>query len=206
MRMTNAIRLIAYSRSPRCQMWYQRVIETDTTQSASTTVRHKPLSTSTASTAVQYTPVATSLSRDRQCVDDSPAQFRRVRLRCRDTVVNVKRGIWEIEYMDDIFIHVDGVAFSYYQVALLVAIHQVLSDEDLGSIISSLPGKVNRTPLPCQNIMRQIQYHSQERVRSIYMSVYVNRSFWRKEARRVYEAWTSLLRRRSLAYQLFLDD
>ena len=95
--------------------------------------------------------------------------------------------------MDDIFMHVDGVAFSSYEVALSVAIklyitdpiHQVLSDEDLGFIISSLRGKVNGTPLPCQNIMRQIQWHSQEGVFSIY------RSFWRKEAKRVYDALTS---------------
>lgn len=71
MRLINAMGHIAYNFSPRCQMWYQRVIETDTTQFASRTVQH--------------TQPSTSSSRKRQWVDegldDSPAQFRRVRLR-----------------------------------------------------------------------------------------------------------------------------
>ena len=72
MRMISAIRHIAYSRSPSCQMWYQRVIEMNPPESASTTV--------------QDTQPSTSSSRKRQWVDeeeldDSPGQFRRVRLR-----------------------------------------------------------------------------------------------------------------------------
>ena len=72
MRMINAIRHIAYYGSPSCEMWYQRVIEMNPPESASTTV--------------QDTQPSTSSSRKRQWVDDeglddSPGQFRRVRLR-----------------------------------------------------------------------------------------------------------------------------
>ena len=73
MRMVNAIGHIAYYCSPRCQMWYQRVTEMDPPKSASTTV--------------QDTPLSKSNQQKRQGVDgeepdDSPAQFRRVRMRC----------------------------------------------------------------------------------------------------------------------------
>ena len=73
MRMINAIRHFAYSRSPGCQMWYQRVIEMYPPKFASMTVQDLQLST--------------SIWKKRQWVDDDelddrPAQFRRVRLRC----------------------------------------------------------------------------------------------------------------------------
>ena len=72
MPMINATRHNAYYCSPRCQMRYQRVIEMNPPESTGTTV--------------QDTQLSTSSSRKRQWVDeeeldDSPAQFRRVRLR-----------------------------------------------------------------------------------------------------------------------------
>ena len=73
MRMINAIRHIAYFCSPTCQMWYQRVIESNATQSASRTVQDTQLSTSS-SRKQQWV--------DDKQLDDSPAQFRRVRLKC----------------------------------------------------------------------------------------------------------------------------
>ena len=74
MRMINAIRQIANYRSPRCQMWYQRVIEMRSPDFESTTV--------------QDIQPSTSSSQQRKWVDDkeledSPAQFRRVRLKSR---------------------------------------------------------------------------------------------------------------------------
>ena len=83
-----AIRRIAYSRSPGCQMWYQRVTETTPPEFASTTVQDRQQSTSS--------------SRQRQWVDDeepedSPAQFRRVRLRCGREFPDQRDPVTEIE-------------------------------------------------------------------------------------------------------------
>ena len=91
----------------------------------------------------------------------------------------------------------NGVSFSKYELEVSCAIklwiknanNAVPSDETLGYIINSLRGKVNGTALPCANLVPQIQRHSQEGVRSIYMSVYVNKSYWGREASRVYYAW-----------------
>lgn len=220
MRMIHATRPIAYYWSPRCQMWYQRVIETDTTQFASTIVQNGwQLSPSTAGTTVQGTQVSTTFSQDRQCVDDSPAQFRRVRLRCWDQNANVQkmtvghgndRSIDDdqvdfgddspvIERVGDGYVIENGVAFSRYELELAVALklwiketnNWPLSDEKIGLIFNSLRGRVNRAALPCQGLVVKIQRHPQEKVRAIYMSVYVSKSYWDKEARRVYDAWTS---------------
>ena len=92
---------------------------------------------------------------------------------------------------------INGVAFSRYELEVVCAIklwiknanNTVPSDEILGYVVNFLRGKVNGTPLPCANIVRQIQRHSQEGVRSIYMGVYVNKSYWDREAHRVYYAW-----------------
>ncbi|KAF6233861.1 hypothetical protein HO173_008073 [Letharia columbiana] len=94
-------------------------------------------------------------------------------------------------------ITINGATFSRYECQVACAIKlwiknansAVPSDETLGYIVNSLRGKVNGTAMPCQNIMPQIQRHSQEGVRSIYMSVYVNKSYWNREASRVYYAW-----------------
>ena len=91
---------------------------------------------------------------------------------------------------------INGAAFSKYECEICCAIklyirdvnNAVPSDDTLGYIINSMRGEVNGSPLPCQNIIPQIQRHSQEQVRSIYMSVYVNKSFWGREANRVYNA------------------
>lgn len=92
---------------------------------------------------------------------------------------------------------INGAVFSRYECEVSCAIklwiknanNAVPSDETLGYIINSLRGRVNGTALPCQNLVPQIQRHSQEGVRSIYMSVYVNKSYWGREASRVYYAW-----------------
>lgn len=92
---------------------------------------------------------------------------------------------------------INGTTFSRYECQISCAIklwiknanNAVPSDDTLGYIVNSLRGRVNGTALPCQNIMAQIQRHSQEGVRSIYMSVYVNQSHWGREASRVYYAW-----------------
>lgn len=92
---------------------------------------------------------------------------------------------------------INGATFSRYECQISCAIklwiknanNAAPSDETLGYIVNSLRGKVSGTGLPCQNIMPQIQRHSQEGVRSIYMSVYVNKSHWGREANRVYYAW-----------------
>ena len=92
---------------------------------------------------------------------------------------------------------INGATFSRYECQVSCAIklwiknanNAVPNDETLGYIVNSLRGKVNGTALPCQNIMHQIQRHSQEGVRSIYMSVYVNKPHWAREANRVYYAW-----------------
>lgn len=92
---------------------------------------------------------------------------------------------------------INGATFSKYELEVSCAIKlwiknansAVPSDETLGYIINSLRGKVNGTAMPCQNLVPQIQRHSQEAVRSIYMSVYVNKSYWGREASRVYYAW-----------------
>ena len=91
----------------------------------------------------------------------------------------------------------NGASFSKYELEVSCAIklfiknanNAVPNDETLGYIINSLRGRVNGTPLPCANLVHQIQRHSQEGVRSIYMSVYVNKSYWGREASRVYYAW-----------------
>ena len=91
----------------------------------------------------------------------------------------------------------NAVSFSKYELEVSCAIKlwiknansAVPSDETLGYIINSLRGRVNGPPLPCANLVPQIQRHSQEAVRSIYMSVYVNKSYWEREASRVYYAW-----------------
>ena len=90
----------------------------------------------------------------------------------------------------------NGATFSKYECEISCAIklwiknanNAVPSDDTLGYIINSLRG-FNGTAMPCQNIVHQIQRHSQEGVRSIYMSVYVNKSYWQREASRVYYAW-----------------
>ncbi|CAD6574789.1 MAG: hypothetical protein ASARMPRED_006914 [Alectoria sarmentosa] len=92
---------------------------------------------------------------------------------------------------------INGATFSRYECQLACAINlwiknankAVPSDETLGYIINSIRGKVNGTGLPCQNIIPQIQRHSQEGVRSIYLSVYVNKNHWERQANRVYYAW-----------------
>ena len=92
---------------------------------------------------------------------------------------------------------INGATFSRYELEVVCAIklwiknanNAVPSDEILGYVVNSLRGKVNGTPPPCQNIVPQIQRHSQEGVRSLYMSVYVNKSYWDREANRVYYAW-----------------
>ena len=94
-------------------------------------------------------------------------------------------------------ITINNATFSRYECEVSCAIRLWIrnannaspSDETLGYIVNSLRGRVNGTALPCQNLTQQIQRHSQERVRSIYMSVYVNKSYWEREARRVYYAW-----------------
>ena len=73
---------IAYFRSPRCKRWYQRVLETITTEPI-------PISTIDPKVVVQDTQLPTSRPRKRQRIDDedsddNPAQFRRVRLRYWD--------------------------------------------------------------------------------------------------------------------------
>ena len=91
---------------------------------------------------------------------------------------------------------INGVTFSKYELEVSCAIklwiknanNAVPSDETLGYIVNSLRGNAG-TSLPCQNVVPQIQRHSQEVVRSIYMSVYVNKSYWGREASRVYYAW-----------------
>ena len=92
---------------------------------------------------------------------------------------------------------INGATFSRYECEVSCAIklwirnanNAVPSDDTLGYIVNSLRGRVNGTALPCQNLMAQIQRHPQEGVRSIYMSVYVNKSYWGREASRVYYAW-----------------
>ncbi|KAL9076162.1 MAG: hypothetical protein Q9161_001209 [Pseudevernia consocians] len=92
---------------------------------------------------------------------------------------------------------INGATFSRYECQVCCAIklwiknanRAVPSDETLGYIVNSLRGRVDGTAMPCQNIVPQIQRHSQEGVRSIYMSVYVNKSHWDREAHRVYYAW-----------------
>ena len=91
---------------------------------------------------------------------------------------------------------INGATFSKYECEICCAIklwirdanNAAPSDKILGYIIKSMRGKVNGSPLPCQNILQQIQRHSQAQVRSIYMSVYVNKSYWEREAIRVYNA------------------
>lgn len=95
------------------------------------------------------------------------------------------------------FINFNGATFSRYECQIACAIklwirnanNAVPSDDTLGYIVNSLRGKVNGTALPCQNIMAQIQRHSQESVRSIHLSVCVNKTYWEREANRVYYAW-----------------
>ena len=92
---------------------------------------------------------------------------------------------------------INGVTFSRYELQLVCAIklwirnanNVVLSDEILGDVVNFLRGKVNRTGLPCLNIVPQIQRDAREEVRAIYMSAYVNKSYWDREANRVYSAW-----------------
>ena len=94
-------------------------------------------------------------------------------------------------------ITINGATFSRYECQVACAIklfiknanNAVPSDETVGYIVNSLRGKVNGVAFPCKDIMQQIQRHSQEGVRSIYMSVYVNKSHWGREASRVYYAW-----------------
>ena len=92
---------------------------------------------------------------------------------------------------------INGATFSKYELELVCAIklyiknanNAVPNDEILGDVVNSLRGKVNRTGLPCLNIVPQIQRHDREEVRAIYLSVYVNKSYWDREANRVYSAW-----------------
>lgn len=92
---------------------------------------------------------------------------------------------------------INSATFSKYELEVSCAIQLFIknansaapSDETLGYIINSLRGKVNGTAMPCQNLVLQVHRHSQEPVRSIYLSVYVNKSYWEREARRVYYAW-----------------
>lgn len=92
---------------------------------------------------------------------------------------------------------INGATFTRYELELVCAIklwikdanNTVPSDENLACIVNSLRGKVNGMAPTCQNIVPQIQRHAQEGVRSIYMSVYVNKSYWAREASRVYYAW-----------------
>ena len=91
----------------------------------------------------------------------------------------------------------NGATFSKYELEVSCAIklwirnanNAIPSDETLGYIVNSLRGKVNGTAMPCQNLLPQIQRHSQEAVRSIHISVYVNKVYWEREANRVYYAW-----------------
>ena len=65
----------AYYHSPRCQMWYQRVIEIETNEPASMTMHDTQLS---------MPHVRKQQGNENEELNDNPAQFRRVRLRCWD--------------------------------------------------------------------------------------------------------------------------
>ena len=114
-------------------------------------------------------------------------------------------------------INFNGVIFSRYECEISCAIKlfiknansAVPSDDTLGYIVNSLRG-FNGTAMPCQDILPQIQRHSQEGVRSIYMSVYVNKSYWHREANRVYYAWLkqndNIVKRSVPEFHLMLSD
>lgn len=94
-------------------------------------------------------------------------------------------------------IAINGANFSRYECQIACAIklfvknanNAVPTDETIGFIINSLRGIVNGVPLPCNTIVSQLQSHPLEGVRSCYMSVYVNRGHWEREAGRVWYAW-----------------
>lgn len=91
-------------------------------------------------------------------------------------------------------VSINGAIFSRYECQICCAVklwiknadNTVPSDDTLSYIVRRLRGFCVESHPPCQNIVPQIQRHSEEGVRSIYMSVYVNRSHWEREARRVY--------------------
>ncbi|KAL9069045.1 MAG: hypothetical protein Q9161_005803 [Pseudevernia consocians] len=85
---------------------------------------------------------------------------------------------------------INGAIFSRYECQVSCAIklwikdsnNATPSDDNLGYIVKFLRGTDDETVLPCQNIVAQIRRHSEEGVRSIYESVYVNKSHWEREA------------------------
>lgn len=67
--------------------------------------------------------------------------------------------------------------------------NNAVPSDDVGYVVKSLCGNINRTTLTYQNFVPQIRRHSQGGVRSTYISVYVNKNHWAREASRVYYAW-----------------
>lgn len=115
--------------------------------------------------------------------------------------------------MDPSRIVINNHVFSRYECEVACAIqlyirnanNQKPSDETLGFIIKSLRGEVNGVPLPCANMVYNIEHDVSEPVRAIYLSVccnisvsstllkrsqvYCNRDYWYPEARKVWYAW-----------------
>ena len=102
---------------------------------------------------------------------------------------------------------INGAIFSRYECQVSCAIklwikdsnNATPSDDNLGYIVKFLRGTDDETVLPCQNIVAQIRRHSEEGVRSIYESVYVNKSHWEREASRVYIGLGFLMQKHNIA-------
>lgn len=92
---------------------------------------------------------------------------------------------------------INGATFSEYECQISCAIHLWIkdandeppSDDTLGHIVQNLRRKLDKTALPCQNMVHQIQRHSEEGVRSIYTNVHLNQAHWKREASVVYDKW-----------------
>ncbi len=94
-------------------------------------------------------------------------------------------------------VRINDATFSRYECQISCAIKLWVkpvndvppSDDTLGSIVRCLRGKFDERTLPCRDIVHQIQYHSEESVRAIYMKVYINRLYWEREANIVHDRW-----------------